>query len=116
MKINSCAFLSEEDLTGNLSCGTCNLNSNRPCEHVPISECPYKMFTLKLIDKEELNKRVKEMMNPDELLLDEILNDEKISGGLKNFIKANYLKCLNYAREFFADDLLQAAEYLYDMI
>ena len=33
------------------------------CEQVPISKCPYKLYSLGKIDKIELNKRVGELTN-----------------------------------------------------
>ena len=32
-----------------------------PCENIPISNCPYKLFICGKIDKEELNKRIMEI-------------------------------------------------------
>lgn len=50
-----------------------------------------------------------------------ISNDEfhkysNIADDLKSFLVENWNNCRDYAREFFADDLMQAAEYLYDQI
>ena len=63
MKIKECAYLSNEDLLGNLSDGTCNLFNNKLCEQIPISKCPYKMFCLGKITKEELNEKIKTLLN-----------------------------------------------------
>ena len=70
MKIEQCAFFSKETLIGNPSCGTCNIFTQDelllrryiPCEAIPISKCPYKMFKEGLITKEELNNEVKKLV------------------------------------------------------
>lgn len=41
---------------------------------------------------------------------------ERITKELKSFIRMNWNTCQDYAREFFADNLIQAAEYLYEQI
>ena len=68
MKITECAYYWTQE-RGN-SYGTCNLFpyeekrhsinciTFRKCEAVPISECPYKLYNIGKIDKEELNKRI----------------------------------------------------------
>lgn len=66
MIVKECAFCSKETLLGNPSEGTCNLSYNGmkffECESIPISQCPYKLFICGKIDKEELNKRIKERL------------------------------------------------------
>ena len=69
MIIKECNFCQNETLLGTPSNGTCSLlpeyyNNGLDyrfidCEQIPISRCPYKMYIQKLIDKEELNKRLK---------------------------------------------------------
>lgn len=63
MKIKECAFLR----TGN---DTCNLFPElKPlfhfveCEAIPISKCPYKEFQLGIIDKLELNNKIKKILD-----------------------------------------------------
>lgn len=41
---------------------------------------------------------------------------DDITDGLKSFLVENWNRCRDYAKEFFADDLIQAAEYLYNQI
>lgn len=66
MIIKECAFCSKETLWGDPSEGVCNLSYDGTrfyeCETVAISKCPYKLFMIGKIDKEELNKRIKERM------------------------------------------------------
>lgn len=47
---------------------------------------------------------------------DEIYKYDDISDNLKSFIKANWNAIIGYAKECFAGDILQAAEYLYNQI
>ena len=68
MKIKECAYFIEEPEHVN-SYGTCNLFPIESkvetrflyCECISISKCPYKLFMLGKIDKEELNKRIMEL-------------------------------------------------------
>ena len=63
--------------------------------------------------------RVSEILEieAEELLQDdEIYKYNNISDNLKSFIKANYNTCLGYAKDCFAGDIMQAAEYLYNQI
>lgn len=47
---------------------------------------------------------------------DEIYKYDDISNNLKSFIKTNYNNIIGYAKDCFAGDILQAAEYLYNQI
>lgn len=47
---------------------------------------------------------------------EDFYKEESISDNLKSFIEANFDKCKGYAEEFFANNILQAAEYLYNQI
>ena len=68
MKIKECKFFSNKDNHGNPS-ATCNLFPEKyiknqgcrflECEQIPIIKCPYKKFCTGLIDKEELDKEIK---------------------------------------------------------
>ena len=60
---------------------------------------------------EILEIEAEELMNDYEF---EKMND--ITGGLKSFIKTNWNSIIGYAKECFAGDILQAAEYLYNQI
>ena len=46
----------------------------------------------------------------------EIYYAANMTNDLKSFLVENWNNCRDYAREFFADDLIQAAEYLYNQI
>lgn len=71
MKITECAYFNKKER--GVSYGTCDLFPQeekrysincvtfRKCEAVPISECPYKLYNIGKIDKEELNKRIMEL-------------------------------------------------------
>lgn len=73
MKIKECAHICFKDLWDMPSEGTCNLfpdyYSNGwlrrfiPCVAVPISKCPYKLFAVGKIGKEELNEMIKKIQN-----------------------------------------------------
>lgn len=63
MKIKECAyFWSEKE--------ECNLFPYKSkvelfflcCEAIPISKCPYKLYVNKKIDKEELNKQIRNIL------------------------------------------------------
>lgn len=41
---------------------------------------------------------------------------EETRNRLINFIKTNFNTCRDYARQFFADDIMQAGEYLFNQI
>lgn len=64
MKIKECGFYYTLD-------DTCDLfkESHRGffsfpcCESIAISQCPYKLFTVGKIEKEELNERIKKIQN-----------------------------------------------------
>ena len=68
MEIKECAYCSKDTIWGFPSKGSCNLFPEtyntvgnyrfNLCEEIPISKCPYKLFSLGKIDKEELNKRI----------------------------------------------------------
>lgn len=68
MIIKECAYFLKQPEHVN-SYGTCNLFPIKSklelrflyCECIPSGKCPYKMYMAKLIDKEELNKRIKEI-------------------------------------------------------
>lgn len=72
MKITQCAYYWTQER--GYQYGTCNLFpaedkrhaitcvTFRKCEQVPISECPYKLYNIGKIDKEELNKRIMELI------------------------------------------------------
>jgi hypothetical protein len=70
MKITECAYYMNESLIGSPA-EHCSLFPQVysplkdyrfiPCVAVPISKCPYKLFMLGKIDKEELNKRIMEL-------------------------------------------------------
>ena len=47
---------------------------------------------------------------------DEIYKYDDISDNLKSFIRANWNSIIGYAKECFAGEILQAAEYLYNQI
>lgn len=57
-----------------------------------------------------------------EIEAEELIKDDEfdewnnITDNLKSFIKANYNACIGYAKDCFAGDILQAAEYLYNQI
>lgn len=59
------------------------------------------------ISDAEANKIIKD---------DEFDTWETITDELKSFIKANYNKFIGYAKDCFAGDILQAAEYFYNQI
>lgn len=73
MKLIHCAFLSCETLTGLQSAGTCNLFPQYgdfgldykfiDCEAIPISKCPYKLFKIGEIEKQELHQQVNEILS-----------------------------------------------------
>lgn len=64
MKIKACAYYHTED-------DTCDLfkESHRgfysfpSCEFITISKCPYKLFAVGKIGKEELNETIKKIQN-----------------------------------------------------
>ena len=47
---------------------------------------------------------------------DEFYKGNGITGNLKKFIQDNWNTCKSYAEEFFAGDICQAGEYLFDQI
>ena len=71
MIIKECAHICFKDLWDMPSEGTCNLFPDCypngwlrrfiPCVAISISKCPYKLFAVGKIDKEELNKRIMEI-------------------------------------------------------
>lgn len=73
MIIKECAYFNKTPEHIN-SWGSCNLFPVKTkvserylfCEEIPITKCPYKMYMAKLINKEELNKLIKEQTNDNE--------------------------------------------------
>ena len=77
MIINECAYCSHETIMGTKKENpTCNLFPKEeykgtlnyrfefvPCAAIQIAECPYKLFVLKNINTEELNKRINYILN-----------------------------------------------------
>ena len=77
MEIKECAYISFETLIGtHKEKGTCNLfyeeeNKGKlsyrfkfkPCDSISVEQCPYKLFQVGKIDKEELNKKILNILN-----------------------------------------------------
>lgn len=77
MEIKECAYINFETIIGTpKNVGTCNLFFDeenkgklsyrfkfKTCNCISIEQCPYKLFQVGKIDKEELNKKILNILN-----------------------------------------------------